>query len=89
MSERIVAAAIQHSGVVFTGRRHGLIMQQMVDLGFIDVEDRSQRIYSEMQGFLTSENRWVNRKEGMQIAIDANQLDYKEQFPELFSEDLW
>lgn len=89
MSESIVAAAIKRGPVVFTGVRHGYIIQQMVDVGFLDPESGSQRVSFEEQGFVTSEGRWVDRKEAMQLAIDAGQLEYREQFPELFSEDLW
>lgn len=88
MSESIVAAAIKRGPVVFTGTRHGHIIQQMVDLGFIR-ELPKDRVMSDEQGFLTNEGRWVDRAEGMRLAIDAGQLEYREHFPELFSEDLW
>lgn len=89
MSESIIAAAIKRGPVVFTGTRHGFIIKQMVEVGFIHVDSPSERVSFEEQGFLTSEGRWVDRREGMQIAIDAEQVEYKEHFPELFSEDLW
>ncbi|VXC39328.1 hypothetical protein [Plantibacter sp. T3] len=89
MSETVVAAAIQHGAVVFTGTRHGLIIGQMVELGYLDPPSQSQRVAFEQQGFLTSEGRWVDRAEGMRLTVDAGQLEYREQFPELFSEDLW
>lgn len=42
------------------------------------------------QGFLTSDGRWVDREEGLTIAIAANQI-IKKHPPEsiLFSEDMW
>lgn len=88
MSESIIAAAIQRGPVIFTGTRHGLIIQQMVDVGFVR-ELPKDRVMSAEQGFLTSDGRFVSRAEGMQIAVGSGQLEYKEQFPELFSEDLW
>ena len=42
-----------------------------------------------IQGFLTNKNRFVDREEGMKIAIDANQLISNTTSKILFSEDLY
>lgn len=46
------------------------------------------------QGFVTDAGRFVDRKQGMKIAVAADQLlplpgDAKRSHPELFSEDVW
>lgn len=88
MSESIVAAAIKRGTLIFTGTRHANIIRDMVDLGVVQ-ELPKDRVLSTEQGFLTSEGRWVDRSEGMRLAVDAGQLDYREHFNDLFSEDLW
>jgi len=41
----------------------------------------------EIQGFLTNKNRFVDRKEGAQIAYRSGQIEELKET--LFSEDLW
>ena len=41
------------------------------------------------QGFLTNKNRFVDREEGMKIAIAAGQVDETYHKRDLFSEDLY
>ena len=45
----------------------------------------------EIQGFLTNQNRFVDREEGLEIAYDAGQLKNldKQREGKLFSEDLY
>jgi hypothetical protein len=70
-------------GLVFCGWRHPNCIYQKVALtGLRDAESGEN-----VQGFLTSENRFVDREEAAQIAFDAGQT--KENKIRLFSEDLY
>ncbi|WP_395543410.1 hypothetical protein [Neotabrizicola sp. sgz301269] len=87
MTERIVAAAIQIEGVTISlpqPARHG----QVLACASIFVEE-AYRV-TEVQGFITSKGRFVNRVQARQIAHMAGQ-DPKQTGGdhELFSEDLW
>lgn len=84
--ERIEFAAILQDGTVYTverpGRHHD-VMKYMLDLG---IESKPGHV----QGFYTSNKRFVNRREGLAVAQAAGQL-IRKTMPEyeLFSEDLW
>ena len=70
-------------GVVFCGWRHSnCIYQKVAVTGLRDSESGEN-----VQGFLTSDNRFVDREEGAVIALNAGQI--KEQKKRLFSEDLY
>jgi len=77
-----------YSGIVFSGQRHHNCLYQKVALTGLADHESGQNI----QGFLTNKNRFVDRKEGLQIALKSGQAD-----PEhlgnsligLFSEDLY
>ena len=72
------------SGIVLSGWRHSAIFPQIGGL----VKERTELgIYEKEQGFLTSNNRFVDRKETAKIAFNANQI-LKEK-KELYSEDLY
>lgn len=86
LPERIEAAAILQDGNVYVAvrpGRHHTVMREMFDMGVYAEEGH-------VQGFYTNKGRFVDRREGLAIALAANQLirktppDY-----ELFSEDLW
>ena len=72
-------------GIVVCGRRHHNI--------YLTVADMLKKDYKEhtfddgVQGFLTSDDRFVDRKEGGQIAFDAGQTAKLTEC--LFSEDLY
>lgn len=74
-------------GFVICGRRHHNI--------FHDVALMNSRNHDKVvalnntceQGFLTSKNRWVDRKEAGEIALKAGQIT--KATPVLFSEDLY
>ncbi len=86
--ERIVAAAIQIENITISlpqPARHGHVLACAVD--YLSVEPGVG-----VQGFLTSEGRFVNRIQARQIAHIAGQnptYSGNPQSPELFSEDLW
>ena len=72
------------SGIVFCGWRHGCIFAQIGGT----VSDRHELgIFEKEQGFLTSHNRFVGRKEAAEIAFREGQVD--KLLPRLFSEDLY
>jgi len=76
------------SGIVILGYRHGQCIHTLLSLkGLRTVEKAPDSVGKHVQGFLTSKNRFVDRKEAAQIAFDANQTkDLKRM---LFSEDLY
>ncbi|MBO9427878.1 hypothetical protein [Sulfitobacter sp. R18_1] len=86
--ERIVAAAIQCEGVTVSlpqPARHAQIMWCAHSLMEED------RVHNAVQGFLTSEGRFVNRIEAKFIAHRAGQKIIRENPHEIeaFSEDFW
>ena len=73
------------SGFVLCGFRHGNVFAQTGTKVF-DRQNK-MKILEETQGFLTSKNRFVGRKEASEIAWNSNQIkQYKD---ELFSEDIY
>lgn len=85
------------TGIVFCAHRHANIIALMTAMLYSNwqhnEEDNYKRIHvlkNSVQGFLTSSNLFVNRKEGMDIAIKANQLnDFHITKDVLFSENLY
>jgi hypothetical protein len=73
-------------GIVFSGWRHGNCMYQMVAIYALRDFEAGESI----QGFLTSKNRFVDRKEGAKIALACKQIK-KLQFSktDLYSEDIY
>lgn len=60
-------------GLVFCGYRHAHCMYSMVAItGLRSVEPVCGEF---IEGFLTSKNRFVDREEGLQIALAANQIE--------------
>src|ERR1035437_1031479 len=76
------------TGIVFCGFRHPHCMYQMVAITGTRSVKPECGDYS--QGFLTSKNRFVNRKEAAIIAIACGQIDKLEYSDDtLYSEDLY
>lgn len=76
------------SGIVILGHRHGQCIQTLLSLkGLRTVTYAPDGAGNHVQGFLTSKNRFVNRKEAAQIAFDTGQT--KDLKGLLFSEDLY
>ena len=72
-------------GIVFCGHRHSQCIYSKVALtGLRDGESGEHE-----QGFLTSTNRFVGRKEAMQIALDSELIDIGVKSDELYSENLY
>jgi hypothetical protein len=75
-------------GMVFCGLRHHNCMYQMIAITGLYQHEAGE----EIQGFLTNKNRFVDREEGLRIAIAANQVDENNlgnKLIGLFSEDLY
>lgn len=88
MSLSITAAAIRtEDGKVYTSprpNRHADILLHFHSKGVV-------RIYSGEQGFVTSENKFVSRKEALEIAKNAGQIvdwDFGGG-RQLYTENLW
>ena len=78
---KIKEAAIWFDGKVYTGKRHGDIIKDMVKNHSVKPP------CSGHQGFVTEEGYFVGREAGARIAFDAGQI--KEMTTILFSEDLY
>lgn len=75
-------------GVVLCGWRHANIIHQMKALtGKRTVSNGPDAAGESVQGFLTSDNRFVTREEAAVIAYDAKQIRYR--IKSLMSEDLY
>ena len=61
-----------YRGLIIPGRRHKDCYKLLEDLK-VDKPDEPGR---DSQGFLTSENRYVDRKEGWKIADAAGQIKF-------------
>lgn len=75
-------------GIVICGHRHPHCTWVMGALtGLRSVTNASDGVGEHIQGFLTSHNRFVNRKEGAEIHVkNGGTLHYND---ELYSEDLY
>lgn len=86
MTERIISAAIHRGGIIFSlpppARHHTIMNSAAANLGMTCVGP-------DHQGFLTSAGRFVNRREAMRIATEANQSPKPLTGVDLYSEDLW
>lgn len=80
--ERIICAAIQDSNNrIFRGHRHHDAIHAM--------STRPGKGQVVKEGFMTSHNRFVERKEAMEIQIKAGLQPESERGIDLFSEDLY
>ncbi len=75
------------TGIVVCGRRHHNCYITAWDLGREKMEDLHEANNKAIQGFLTSLDRFVDRKEAGEIAYLAGQID--KITDSLFSEDLY
>lgn len=71
-------------GIVLCGWRHSCIIAQMNSMTGL-----KQYETTEVQGFLTSKNRFVDRKEAMLIAKEAGQVSNSLTSKVLYSEDIY
>lgn len=83
----IKSSAIQRKsdGKIWTGLRHCNAIHAAI-------EDGIARVTAEdfIQGFVTDDGKFVNRREAFKIALNCNQLiNVQTSVPMLTSEDLW
>lgn len=80
--EKIVASAVKcNDGKLYLGKRHCDCFNSMIE------EDAH---INSIQGFITNRNRFVDRYEGLEIAMRAQQVITKHTpVDQLCSEDLW
>lgn len=83
---KIKCAAILFNGKIYEGENHPVIRQKMLEDGICKCPYSGGKA----QGFVTECGRFVSRKEAMQIAIKAGQVDPGKTTLtcNLFSEDL-
>lgn len=89
--EKIIQAAIKYDfdgrSIIFTlprPMRHHHIFKEFNPLTVLKEKD-----FIETQGFIST-NGFVNRKEGLKIAKESNQIIEKHpSYDELYSEDMW
>lgn len=77
MTEKILHACLRYKSRYYLDKSHDLCYKQInkVDNSPIEI------------GFMTNKNRFVDRKEGSEIAFKSNQLNHKPTL--LFSEHFW
>ena len=75
-TEIIICAAIKiiDSDKIFYGHRHNHCIQAMTDNLSWHMNREEISKLKTIQGFITSNNRFVDRKEALKIAMDNNQL---------------
>lgn len=75
-------------GIVLCGWRHGNIIAQMqATMGLRTVVHGQNSAGEHEQGFLTNDNRFVERDEAAEIAFRCGQIKGEKKY--LFSEDVW
>lgn len=76
------------TGFITCGQRHHNCISTFAQIVGFPYSKESQKLHNtEVQGFLTSENRFVGRAEAAVIALEAGQI--KEPIKSLHSEDLY
>ena len=78
----IVASAILHKGIVFTGFRHNDIIHYLVKLGY------PTRIQNHEQGFINDRGDFLTKYDALSEANISGQVFSTDMSP-LTSEDLW
>ncbi len=73
-------------GMVFCGHRHAQCIYSLVAI----TGEPQYKAGHEVQGFLTSKNRFVDREEGRLIALECGQIEKSNYHSNrIFSEDLY
>lgn len=76
-------------GFVICGHRHHNCISTFAQMVGFPYSPKSQKLHNtEIQGFLTNKNKFVDREEGCRIAILAEQIEDVLQ-ETLYSEDLY
>lgn len=93
MNEFIICSAVQlvESGKIYYGHRHDQCNNSMNgELSWTMNRQEISKV-KKIQGFVTSKNRFVDRKEALKIALENNQVLDKTQIrgDNLYSEDIY
>ena len=91
MNEIIICAAIKVNNLIFRGHRHCHCFAAMNDQLSWDMTRQQIKQLNQEQGFITSRNKFVDRKTALLIALENNQVKDLSQIrgEELYSEDLY
>jgi hypothetical protein len=74
---------INNKGLVLCGYRHGYIIGQCISL----LNKSQYQMGEHVQGFLTSDNRFLNRQEALELHLkNGGKSEFSD---ELYSEDLY
>src|SRR5699024_6650262 len=77
-----------NTGIVLCGWRHGNIIAQMAaTMNLRTVKNGEKSVGEYEQGFLTNDNRFVNRNEAANIAFKSKQIRSIKSY--LYSVDVW
>lgn len=87
--EKIKHAAIRTAdNHIIVGKDHGSCIQYAAKHGLVSSGER--RVKFDMQGFLTSRRRFINRKKALALGLRNGQIDKRmADNKEAFSEMLW
>jgi hypothetical protein len=72
--EFILCASLNYNGTIICGHRHSDCYKILQDL--LNLTSSDELPGREYQGFLTSTNRYVDRKEAWNIAKENNQIKF-------------
>jgi hypothetical protein len=89
--EKIICAGILVNGKVYNGHRHNHCLEAMnSELSWTMNRQQISQL-EKIQGFITSEGRFVDRQEALKIAREANQIlnESEVRGDLLYSEDLY
>lgn len=94
MTERVICAAIKVGKQIFYGHRHNHAIKAMNDKLSYTLNRQEIDKLKKVQGFVTTTGRFVDRKEGMKIQLQAgiksaNKSQGGYYGDELYSEDLY
>lgn len=93
MKERIICAAVRNedTGKIYYGHRHSNCFDASNSELSWTMNRQQMSIVRRTQGFITSENRFVDRKEALTIALECGQITDKKEIvgDNLFSENLY
>jgi hypothetical protein len=93
VKEFIICAAIQivETGKIYYGHRHNHCITAMTGELSWTMNRQEMSKVEDIQGFITNQNRFVDRKEALIIALENNQVRDISQIrgDNLYSEDLY
>lgn len=83
MTEKIICAAVlvRSTGAMYYGHRHSSAVKSMFDEGDGDADY--------IEGFVTTDGRFVNREAAMIIAIESGVLSHPQKRNVLFTTDIY